>query len=717
MLNYEKFCSENHDYKLIPPDKRKKITEYDFECDDILTFDIEVSSAWINEKGEMRGYVKGKNESYWNNMQPVCLCYIWQFGFNDTIYFGRDLHDFPKLLNKLPKNAHFIIYIHNASYEFQFLLNILAPFKQVFARNAHKPIKFISEAYPNIEFRCSYMLTRLSLDSWGKELGFEKLHTLDYYEIRTPLTQLEQKEFDYAKRDCLVMYKGLLKYREKYNHVWNIPLTQTGEVRRVVKKIMRTDPKTGKSKQSLLQRYIKLLPNNAVEYARLKYAFRGGDTHANFLRAGCVWKNVWCYDFASSYPYCMLAEKFPMTRFCNDEYDESLIDKYAYLMLIELSDVESITCNHYISKSKCLEVEKADTDNGRIIDAKRLKLWVTEQDFTIIKKTYKCDIDIIECYSSRKAYLPKLFLDYILELYENKTKLKNVAGEEDIYMQSKQFINSLFGMMVTDLLQDEIVLNDSGEWTTTFKSIKDVDAYLEELHSHNKGRSFLSFAWGVWVTAYGRAHLWNGLIIPNDMDIIYYDTDSIKCCGKPRGIEKYNKEVVEKLKRVCDKQKLNFEKCKPKDPNGVEHLIGIADEEPKALEFKTLGAKRYCYRSAKDGKLHLTVAGINKDAVSCLNNDINNFNEFTVFDKDADNVRKLQHTYINDMPQIIWKKGGYDEWTSCDKFGINMRPAGYSMSIVDEYLRLIQMDVIDKLRCLSVATPQQKGENEQAEIL
>ena len=132
----------------------------------------------------------------------------------------------------------------------------------------------------------------------------------------------------------------------------------------------------------------------------------------------------------------------------------------------------------------------------------------------------------------------------------------------------------------------------------------------------------------------------------------------------------------------------------------------IADVEPTAVELKALGAKRYCYRSTKDGELHLTVAGINKEAVACLNNDINKFNESTVFDKDADGVRKLQHTYISDMPQITWKEGQYDEWTNTCKFGINMRPAGYSMSLVEEYLRLITMDEIDKLKCLSVATEQ-----------
>ena len=170
-----------------------------YECDDILTFDIEVSSAWLDENGDIIGYKKGLEESYWNSLVPLSLCYIWQFSYNDETYFGRNLYDFEEVLQKLPKTIHFIIWVHNLSYEFVFLSNFLRPWRSVFARNTHKPMKAISELYPNIEFRCSYFLTRMSLDTWGKSLGFNKLHTLDYTKIRTPLTHLNKKEFKYCE--------------------------------------------------------------------------------------------------------------------------------------------------------------------------------------------------------------------------------------------------------------------------------------------------------------------------------------------------------------------------------------------------------------------------------------------------------------------------------------------------------------------------------------
>ena len=698
MQHFSKLKINPNDLARYPPNKRKKV-EYNCECDDIFSFDIEVSSAWVDSAGNLVGYEKGVSEKTYNNMMPLSLCYIWQFGYNNEVYYGRDLRDFLKVLDMFPKDTHIIIWIHNASYELQFLLNILYPFSEVFARDAHKPIKFVSELYPFIEFRCSYMLTRLSLDSWGKELGFPKLHSLDYTILRTPKTILWDYELEYCETDILVMYWGLRKYREKYVHIENIPLTQTGEVRREVKKRMRTNTQTGKKDGNICKRYVNMLPKNAYEYAFAKKVFRGGDTHANFLYAGETIRGVIKQkDFASSYPYTLIAEKFPMSAFIPDVYNETLIQDYAYLLKIHFTNLTAKTFNHYIPKSKCVDIINGAYDNGRIINADSLTTWITEIDFEIIKKTYNFEFEIEQCFSARKGYLPTQFVNYIVELYCQKTELKGIEGKEDIYMNAKQKINSLYGMCVTDLIQDDVELLEGGEWHKLERLVQDVEEKLQDLLHNNKGRTFLSYYWGVYCTAWARYHLWQ-LIIPNDDKVIYYDTDSVKTTEEI-DVSWYNKEVAEKLKRACKYHKIDFEKIQPKDKKGIPHMIGLAEDEPDATEFKTLGAKRYVYRSVKDGELHLTVAGINKEAVKVLNDNIENFTELTVFDKDADGVKKLYHTYINEQPTIIWNKGKYDEFESDYKYGINMRPTSYSMGVVDEYLRLIQLSELDKLKCL-----------------
>lgn len=686
-----------------PKDGRKKNADYQFECDDIFCFDIEVSSAWINEQNEIIQYTPHKTETFWNEKIPLALPYIWQFSINDIVYYGREIQDFENILRLFPKDTHIIIWVHNLGYEFDFLNNFLMPWQSVFANIPHHPIKCISEKYPQIEFRCSYMLTRLSLDAWGKDLGFEKLHTLDYYKIRTPKTVLKPLELNYCERDCLVMYKGLIKYRDKYKHLVNIPLTQTGEIRRVVKKIMKINPKTNKAEPKRLHRYVKMLPENAEEYAILKQVFAGGYTHANFLYVGIVLKNLQCYDFSSSYPYVMCSEKFPMQKFYEDRFDENLIEDYAFLIKITYKNIKSCTFNHYISKSKCINIKIYDNvecvDNGRIIQAEELTIYITEVDFEIIKQTYVYDsYKIKQCYKSHKTYLPKKLIEFILQLYNNKCALKNVCGKEEIYLQSKQFINSIFGMSVTDVLQDELSVDEIGQWNCTVKTIDMINNYLAELHENPKGRVFMAFSWGLYVTSYARKNLWTCLL-PNDINVAYCDTDSLKIIGQAN-FDWYNKIVLEKLTKMCEHYNIDINLARPYDKKGTQHTLGFFEREWDYTEFITLGAKRYCYRSAEDNELHITISGINKDAVRVLKNDINNFTNNTKFDKDANGVHKMLMSHLTNIPSITWRKGHYDEYNSNLQFGINGRPTSYNMSLTHEFLDLIELDDKDHLKAL-----------------
>ena len=63
------------------------------KCLDIFTFDIEVTSAWLKD-GSLIPYEAGHSADYWNDMEKYALPYIWQFSYNDTVYYGRELQDF-----------------------------------------------------------------------------------------------------------------------------------------------------------------------------------------------------------------------------------------------------------------------------------------------------------------------------------------------------------------------------------------------------------------------------------------------------------------------------------------------------------------------------------------------------------------------------------------------------------------------------------------------
>lgn len=53
--------------------------------DAIITFDIEVTSAWL-EDGRIIGYRPGKPAEYWNGLQPVALCYLWQCSVDGRVF-------------------------------------------------------------------------------------------------------------------------------------------------------------------------------------------------------------------------------------------------------------------------------------------------------------------------------------------------------------------------------------------------------------------------------------------------------------------------------------------------------------------------------------------------------------------------------------------------------------------------------------------------------
>ena len=662
---------------------KKKGSTYHSYCNDILTFDIEVTSAWINEKGQITGYKKGYDPEYWNSLTHLSLCYIWQFSFNDIVYYGRELRDFEKVLQDLPKDIEIVCWTHNLAYEFHFLNNFLE-WKTVFAKTPHKPMKAIPLKYPNIEFRCSYHLTRLSLESWGKQIGFHKdTGYLDYESIRTPLTPLTPKELQYCEDDCLVVYHGIETYRKQYHNIRDIPLTQTGTVRRVVKDKLTADPKYVK--------YIKrMIPHDAKEYKLLMDVFAGGFTHANRFYSGRPVKGyIEHYDFASSYPSVMVCEKYPSTVWVIDPKlslptDEEM-EENAYILILKFTNLECRTFNTYIQGSKCTG-EDFTYDNGRIIKAKELTIKCTEQDWLTIRESYKWKkVEVLDKYSSVKRYLPKVFVEYILQLYHNKTTLKDVEGMEDLYMQSKQYINSMFGMTVTAIVQPDVKF-DGKDWEISKLTEQAVNKKLDALRNWRprEKRYFLSYSWGCWVTSYARRNLWR-CILDCDESCIYCDTDSIFVNGK-HDFSWYNEDVNRKMMKACEEQGIDFSLTRPKTPKGKEKPLGIFAPEDPCSEFITLGAKRYVERRINDGKLHLTVSGINKEAVALLNDDINNFADGFDFNKDADCVNKRLATYLTDMPEVTYPDGYHSTY----KEGINMRRTGYLLTMTDEYKTLLQ---------------------------
>ena len=653
-------------------------------CEDIFTFDIETTSFFYDTDLKPFLYEPGRDPEYWAGVYAGSLPYIWQFGINDKYYYGRDIEDFYKLLDDFPEDLNVRIAVHNFPFEWHHLDRL--KWVKLFAKTPHKPITATCEEHPNIQFYCTYSLTNRSLESWGKYLGIPKLvGFLDYNQMRTPLTPLDSKAMQYAERDLKVMYEGIKDELKIYNSVWKLPLTSTGKVRRIGRDLLMQDDE--------YKAYIKqLIPENAYQYETSLKMFAGGYTHANRSLANIVLynddgKHGQHVDYTSDYPFQMVCRKYPCTSW---EYmpdkklpDPDTFDDIAYKIRISFKGLKCQYQNTYIPVSKCIYLSNEEVDNGRLIKGDA-ELWITELDYEIIRTMYTWDdVKILSIWRSYKDYLPLPYVNFILDLFKMKTELKGIDDAE--VALRKGYLNSLFGLMCTSLLSGDVKwLDDLNEWTVDHITSDKINEHLEKLRRWRDNRYFLNFDWGIYVCAYARRMLLLDVIVPNDKYVAYADTDSA-FLTKTIDWSEYNAGQNKILEKVCVERGLDIEATRPKNKKGKQSFLGSLTIEEEWTEFKTLGAKRYCERWKSDNKLHLTVAGINKEAVSCLNDDIENFKEGLVFDKDEKDVNKLLHTYVDNMPDITFPDG----YVSHQRRGVNLRPNGYRLTLDKTYAQLI----------------------------
>lgn len=460
----------------------------------IYSFDIETTSYLVLNgvaisAEEYENLTKKEQEAC-----EKCSCmYIWMFSINNIVYYGRTWEEFVVFIGRL--NEHVpelkIVFIHNLAFEFQYLKSYFR-FKEVMARKSHKVMKAKMEDY-NIELRCSFMMTNVRLAKLPSlfNLPVEKMvGDLDYNKIRHPKTKLDDKELGYCENDCLVIYYYIKYEIETYENVKNIPLTSTGHVRRELKNLIRKDYKY----KRLTRKAINTDPHI---YNMLCEAFGGGYTHANYTYAGDIIEGVDSWDFTSSYPYVMVTHKFPSDKFtpCNVRKIEQMNQNYAYLIRVKMTNVKSKYWNNFLSQSKCRNIRGGRYDNGRIMKADSLETTLTDVDFRLLYEAYEFEYEILECYYSIYRYLPKQFINFILDKYVLKTEYKGVEGKEVEYQRQKSLFNSLYGMTVTNTIRDEVEYDNETGWSETPITNEEIMKKLKE----DEKEGFLAFSWGCWV--------------------------------------------------------------------------------------------------------------------------------------------------------------------------------------------------------------------------
>lgn len=532
---------------------------------------------------------------------PEAIMYLWQFGFeNFGAVYGRTWEEYQDFIQKTSaalrsKKAILNIWVHNLSYEFQFLRGIF-DFEEddVFLLDRRVPLKAQSG---RALYRCSYKQTNMGLAEFTKKMKakHQKLSgdDFDYGKKRYPWTPLTEQEIEYGENDVLGLIESIRTEMENDGDtLYSIPDTSTGYVRRDVKE-----------STYYCREYIKSLAPDYELYKLLRDAFRGGNTHANPAFVGKIVENVHSYDMSSSYPSTQCNCLYPTKKFFHlknlrPAYIFDLIYKHkkAVVMRVEfvnLRSKEEFPVCPYLSLSKCVTSKDRIVDNGRVVESKYCQTAITDIDFKIIADQYDWDnITILDAYKSSYGKLPNGIIAQNIKYFTNKTTLKGIPEQEYFYMKDKNKLNSIYGMTAQDPGKDDC------KYVNFLYELQPAD------FEKRAGKAVVPYQWGVWTTAHARYRLQEGINIVGE-DFVYTDTDSIKFIGD-------HAEELDKLNKIRTEESIKSG-ANAQDKKGNWHYMGVYEQEPDYDRFVTIGAKKYAYEIG--GKLGVTCAGVSKKPI------------------------------------------------------------------------------------------------------
>lgn len=605
------------------------------------------------------------------------IMYIWMFHIHPhTTIVGRTWEELAELIAKINielEDNTLCVFIHNLSYEFQFLQAIYNFSKEeVFAVDRRKVLK--ATMHENKwEFRCSYLHSNMSLAEYTKKMKVkhQKLDgdEFDYKVIRYPWTELTEKQLQYCVNDVVGLAEAIsVEMEADGDNLYTFPLTSTGYVRRDAKKAMRNAPQGFVKKQ---------LPSIEI-YKLCRETFRGGDTHANRFYAGRIVKNARSADRSSSYPEVICNCEFPVSEFVSVgavEFERLIhlikVRKKAVLMRVSISNLR-LTNEFwgfpYLSRDKCRRIENGAFDNGRILSADYLETTLTDIDLKIILDQYSFDdLCAFDVAYARYGKLPESFIDVVISYYKAKTELKDVSGQEIYYMKSKNKLNACYGMCAQDPVKQTAMFL-SGDWDVT-------ETPVEELLEISNSKGWLAYQWGVWVTAHARAALQEGLKLAGE-NAVYCDTDSVKYLGEVDWTEYNNGRIAASKKSGAYAT----------DPKGVTHYMGVYEADGYYHEFKTLGAKKYAFTKKPGGETFVTIAGVTKRKGG---KELDKFGGLKAFNPGFVFVEAGgTESIYNDHPEIefIEREGRRLRITP----NIVIKDSTYTLGITDEYEKLLE---------------------------
>lgn len=648
--------------------------------------------------------------------QKTAYMYIWQWGIGDCMVYGRTWGDFLNFYTTLVKclrigkptsekaktRRKLITLIHNFSYEWSFIKcrlpwqNKKSKFgytPNVFAKTPRDIITAVTRQ--NIEFRCTYALTGVSLEKLAKDYKLSPKLTgwLDYDKPRNSLTPLDSQELSYALRDVEILLEFWPIYRDMYiNKDQKIPTTKTAITRIELHEHFK------KSGCKIPEGF----PTTPEGYKYImNWLFRGGYCHTN---AGYTdWKlgpdtdptGLDGYDFKSSYPTRMLLDIFPY-KFVKFEgtfadLQKVLRDyKKAVIMTLRFHNLRSRTTHSLESFHKCINRYnpkygyKFAIDNGRVSSAEIMTVCINELDWASYNEMYVWDsVELLgDAYVSDKKPLPAYLLDLVCKYYYQKESIKDKDSID--YMLAKQILNSFYGLCCSSVFHSNYIFD--GEEMVLEDFTPDWDKLAN--------RQIVLPQWGIWISAYARREcikILTKYIDPNDA--VYADTDSWKIrhpLAYRQTFEEYNRQMDLRLLGT-DFSKLDFKYVGCNDEYELKQkLLGLGHFEFEAhiKRIKALGCKRYIFEDDK-GKYVVKCAGMTKKSFTDLMEREKDTDPFELFHFDltipANYSHKMSSTYQLKSKSIITDSYGNTEEMG-ELSSVCLTPIPFCMKSNSDYL-------------------------------
>lgn len=580
--------------------------------------------------------------------------YQWAFKIGRTYIYGRRPSELIRLLERMAEryrladDKRIIIYIHNASYDLQYLKHYLRqydPTINFFAINSHTIL--ICDVL-GFRILCSYKLTNMSLDALSKNYAQKYLKAsgaIDYSIRRYQDTELTPNDWYYMFSDVASQYDAIREYLRSngYTFAAAAPVTSTGFVRNDCRKAAR-------KVESWRGEFLKMALT-PEQYNLCRQAFMGGLTIASYKYAGETvrGKNIGHVDFTSSYPARQCLDYFPMGK--PEDYGdvesmeelEELINTKCCVFLLRLEKVqikEGVTAP-YIPYSKCITSEGVIRINGKIVYADALEMAVTEIDYNIIRRQYTTAPDGVHVsgmITFDRGKLPDWLINKVMEYFTDKCTLKGV--NDLLYMKQKNRLNGIYGMTATAPTRDVIEVDDDLILKVFGSDIEDLDERRQALEDkaneqirkfYNNYNSFLPYQWALYTTAHSRAALVELLEVVGYENFLYCDTDSeffIITDDNRKRLEEYKRKLI---KRAEDAGAYVGNK-----------YLGAAEDEAPIRAFRALHAKCYAMEEwnekTKQYDLNVVIAGVPKKSTKWINGEpvtVSNAEELG----DIDNLR------------------------------------------------------------------------------